>query len=45
MKMILEILQYIETDYFWKEQMQFLAVTVDYAIKGLHDGAGIGFIG
>lgn len=45
MKMILEILQYIETDYFWKEQMQFLAVTVDYAIKGLQDGAGIGFIG
>lgn len=45
MKTILEILQYIETDYFWKEQMQFLAVIMDFAIKGLQNGAAIGFIG
>ena len=44
MKTMVEIFQYIETDYFWKEQMQFLAVLVDYAIKGIQNG-WVGFIG
>ena len=44
MKTMVEIFQYIETDYFWKEQMQFLAVLVDYAIKGIRNG-WVGFIG
>lgn len=44
MKTMVEIFQYIETDYFWKEQMQFLAVLVDYAIKGMKHG-GFGIIG
>ena len=44
MKTILDILHYIETDYFWKEQLQFFTVTVDYAIKGIQH-VGIGLIG
>lgn len=38
MKNILEILEYIETEYFWKEQIQFFAVVIDYSIKGLQNG-------
>lgn len=44
MKNILEILHYIETDYFWKEQIQLFAIATDYAIKGIQNG-GFGFIG
>lgn len=40
---MLDIFQYMETEYFWKEQMQFLTIIVDYAIKGIQNG-GIGFI-
>lgn len=43
MKKALDILNYIETDYFWKEQTQFLAIIVDYTIKGIQN-VWFGFI-
>lgn len=44
MKTTLDILNYIDTDYFWKEQLQFFAVLADHMIKGIQNG-WVGFIG
>lgn len=33
MKTLLELFKYIETDYFWKEQMQLFTVSIDFLVK------------